>query len=69
MSNDKNTSAKHKSTVFNDEYDQKVACPWCKSTDTTVASPFGGTVSEILFKCNGCKQTFGWMKWQHKMPD
>ncbi|NMP14751.1 MULTISPECIES: hypothetical protein [unclassified Thalassotalea] len=54
--------------TFQDEYDQTVECPWCNSTDTVVASPFGGTVSEILFRCNSCKNTFGWMKWQHKMP-
>ena len=52
MSNNPKTDREQK--VFKDEYDQTVECPWCKSTDTEVASPFGGTVSEILFKCNGC---------------
>jgi transcription elongation factor Elf1 len=69
MTNEHNPKTDREQKVFKDEYDQTVECPWCKSTDTQVASPFGGTVSEILFKCNGCKQTFGWMKWQHKMPE
>jgi len=54
--------------VFGDLYDQTVACPWCDSENTRVISPFGGTVSEISMQCNDCKSTFGWMKWQGKLP-
>ena len=54
--------------VFGDLYDQQVACPWCESANTRVVSPFGGTVSEISMQCEDCKSTFGWMKWQGKLP-
>lgn len=54
--------------LFGQEYDETVACPWCDSTDTRVSNPFGGTVSEMGMQCNACKATFGWMKWQHKLP-
>lgn len=54
--------------VFGQQYDQHVECPWCKSTDTHVVSPFGGTVSEVSFMCKGCNNAFGWMKWEHKAP-
>jgi len=55
-------------SVFRDSYDQEVKCAWCDSSNTKVISPFGSTVSEVLFKCNSCKNTFGWMKWEHKQP-
>jgi|TARA_B110000495_G_C22997936_1_gene588588 hypothetical protein len=55
-------------SVFRDSYDQEVKCAWCDSFETEVISPFGGTVSEVLFKCNNCKNTFGWMKWEQKQP-
>ena len=48
------------------QYDRYVECPWCNSQETHVVSPFGGTVSEILMKCDNCKNTFGWMKWEHR---
>ncbi|MEH6592560.1 MAG: hypothetical protein V7746_20000 [Halioglobus sp.] len=54
--------------AFGDLYDEQVACPWCESKNTQVVSPFGGTVSEISMKCNDCQSTFGWMKWQGKLP-
>ena len=54
--------------VFGEAYDQKVACPWCESNNTHVVSPFGGTVSEISMKCDACNSTFGWMKWEGKLP-
>ena len=54
--------------VFGEAYDQKVACPWCESTNTRVVSPFGGTVSEISMRCDDCNSTFGWMKWEGKLP-
>ena len=70
MSGDKdNKPAGGQREVFGDEYDQQIACPWCESTDTRVVSPFGGTVSEISMQCEACKSTFGWMKWQGRLPD
>jgi transcription elongation factor Elf1 len=54
--------------VFAQQYDRHVDCPWCKSTDTYVVSPFGGTVSEVSFMCRECNSAFGWMKWEHKAP-
>jgi C4-type Zn-finger protein len=54
--------------VFGEQYDEQVACPWCGSKNTRVASPFGGTVSEISMKCEECQSTFGWMKWEGKLP-
>ena len=54
--------------IFGEAYDQKVACPWCESNNTHVVSPFGGTVSEISMKCDACNSTFGWMKWEGRLP-
>ncbi len=54
--------------VFGSLYDEQVACPWCESANTHVVSPFGGTVSEISMKCDDCNSTFGWMKWEGKLP-
>jgi C4-type Zn-finger protein len=54
--------------AFGELYDETVACPWCESEDTEVISPFGGTVSEVSMRCRSCKSTFGWMKWQGKLP-
>jgi C4-type Zn-finger protein len=54
---------------FNERYDGEIECPWCKSRNTHVISPFGGTVSEVSMQCGDCKSTFGWMKWQGKLPD
>ena len=54
--------------VFGDLYDEQVACPWCESKNTRVVSPFGGTVSEISMQCEDCSSTFGWMKWEGKLP-
>ena len=53
---------------FRELYDEHVACPWCHSQNTEVASPFGGTVSEIIFRCRDCKNAFGWMKWEMRLP-
>ena len=54
--------------LFGEQYDATVSCPWCESSDTRVSNPFGGTVSEMSMKCNQCEATFGWMKWQDKLP-
>ncbi len=55
--------------VFGELYDEQVTCPWCESGNTRVVSPFGGTVSEISMQCDDCKSTFGWMKWEGRLPD
>ncbi len=55
--------------MFNDDFADIVACPWCESTETEVASPFGGTVSEILFKCKSCGEGFGFMKWDERFQE
>ena len=43
-----------------------IACPWCGSRNYSVASPFGGSVSEVLMQCDDCEASFGWMKWRAK---
>jgi ring-1,2-phenylacetyl-CoA epoxidase subunit PaaD len=35
-----------------------VACPYCKSTRTTVKSEFGSTACKSINFCNDCKQPF-----------
>jgi len=50
---------------FRGQYDKHVDCPWCESANTSVSNPFGGTVSEIIFTCGDCNETFGWMKWEN----
>jgi len=55
--------------VYADQFDEKVECPWCQSENNQVVSPFGGTVSEILFRCEDCDNVFGWMKWDNRLPD
>jgi uncharacterized Zn finger protein (UPF0148 family) len=62
-------SCTDKQDPFNERYDGEVRCPWCESENTRVVSPFGGTVSEVSMQCDDCKSTFGWMKWQGKLPD
>jgi ring-1,2-phenylacetyl-CoA epoxidase subunit PaaD len=54
--------------VFGELYDEQVPCPWCESKNTRVVSPFGGTVSEISMQCDDCSSTFGWMKWEGRLP-
>ena len=55
--------------TFNDHFADIVPCPWCDSTETEVVSPFGGTVSEILFKCKSCGDGFGFMKWDERFQE
>lgn len=35
-----------------------VACPYCKSTDTTVENGFGPTLCRAIYYCNSCQQPF-----------
>ena len=52
-----------------DEYDGQVRCPWCESADTRLVSPYGPSVAEMMLECLSCKQSFGWLKWQRRLPD
>jgi transposase-like protein len=48
----------------------KVTCPHCESSAVEIESPFGGSVSEVLFRCRQCKSFFHWVKWQPELsPD
>ncbi|MGI9201136.1 MAG: hypothetical protein ACR2QL_08765 [Woeseiaceae bacterium] len=51
------------------QYDEEVACPWCESTKTRLVSPYGPSVAEMMFKCMDCAQSFGWLKWEHRLPN
>ena len=51
-----------------EEYDGQVRCPWCESIETRLVSPYGPSVAEMMFECQGCGQGFGWLKWQHRLP-
>jgi len=46
----------------------KVTCPHCESSAVEIESPFGGSVSEVLFRCLHCKSFFHWVKWQPELP-
>ena len=37
---------------------QKIECPNCGSTNTTLNTPFGSTLCRAIHYCNDCKQTF-----------
>ena len=56
-------------TPLTDAYDGEIHCPWCESANTRLVSPYGPSVAEMMFKCLDCKQSFGWMKWQHRLPE
>lgn len=45
-------------------HDVSTPCPWCGSARHALLSPFGGTLSEILFQCLDCDTPFGLMKWE-----
>ena len=55
--------------VYAEKFDDSILCPWCESENSRVVSPFGGTVSEVLFRCEDCEGVFGWMKWDGRLPD
>jgi hypothetical protein len=52
--------------IFAGRYNGTVDCPWCESSNSNLSSPFGSTVSEMIFTCADCGETFGWMKWEEK---
>ena len=35
-----------------------IACPYCKSVNTTMRSEFGSTACKAILFCNGCRQPF-----------
>ena len=35
-----------------------VACPYCRSVNTTMRSEFGSTACKAILFCNGCRQPF-----------
>jgi len=58
-----------KRVVPTEAYDNEVCCPWCESDNTRLVSPYGPSVAEMMFKCLDCAQSFGWMKWEHRLPE
>ena len=62
-------TALNKSEAATHAYDKEVSCPWCESQDTRLVSPYGPSVAEMMFKCLDCEQSFGWMKWQNRLPE
>lgn len=38
-----------------------VACPFCRSTDTEMLSPFGGQLSTAQYQCRACRSYFEYM--------
>ena len=49
--------------------DREVLCPWCESPNTRMVSPYGPSVAEMLFKCEDCQGSFGWLKWEQRLPE
>jgi ring-1,2-phenylacetyl-CoA epoxidase subunit PaaD len=37
---------------------ERVPCPFCESTNTTLQSPFGPTLCRSIHYCNSCSQAF-----------
>ena len=49
--------------------EREVLCPWCESPNTRLVSPYGPSVAEMLYKCDDCQDSFGWLKWEQRLPD
>ena len=49
--------------------DREVLCPWCESPNTRMVSPYGPSVAEMLYKCEDCQGSFGWLKWEQRLPE
>lgn len=49
--------------------EREVLCPWCQSPNTRMVSPYGPSVAEMLFKCEDCQDSFGWLKWEQRLPE
>ena len=58
-----------KSEVPTGAYDEQVCCPWCESVNTRLVSAYGPSVAEMMFKCMDCEQSFGWLKWENRLPE
>lgn len=41
---------------------EPIACPQCKSTNTTLMSQFGSTACKALYKCEDCLEPFDYFK-------
>lgn len=41
---------------------QPIACPQCKSTNTTCISQFGSTACKALYRCEDCLEPFDYFK-------
>jgi len=39
-----------------------IACPRCRSTNTSLISQFGSTACKALYRCNDCKEPFDYFK-------
>ena len=63
------TSGRPGDSRWTEDYDGQVPCPWCESAETRLVSPYGPSVAEMMFECLGCGQSFGWMKWQQRLPE
>ncbi len=48
--------------------EREVLCPWCESANTSMVSPYGPSVAEMLYKCEDCQGSFGWLKWEQRLP-
>ena len=51
----------NKSLLFSD-VPKIIACPQCKSVNTSMISQFGSTACKALYKCNTCQETFDYFK-------
>ncbi len=69
MADGTSTTRSTRDSRWTEEYDGQVRCPWCESADTRLVSPYGPSVAEMMFECLGCGQSFGWMKWRHRLPE
>lgn len=63
-----NATKLQKRAAATQAYDGEVRCTWCESDKTKLVSPYGPSVAEMMFKCMDCGQSFGWMKWEHRLP-
>lgn len=41
---------------------ERVPCPRCGSTDTTVTAQFSGTACKALYRCESCREPFEYVK-------
>jgi len=46
----------------NPTHPDEIACPQCKSKNTSLVSQFGSTACKSLYKCNDCLEPFDYFK-------